>query len=129
MSRGRTVFGADLCLDSLALGNQFKTKQGLSHSTFLQMNLFRPAFKAESFDLVVCSGVLHHTSDPELGFKSVSKLVKTNGHITIGLYNRYSRMSTDLRRLIDLSSWIGGLETKHRRGPSSHLVHGPIQKS
>ena len=83
MSRGRTVFGADLCLSSLALANQFKTEHGMHHSAFLQMNLFCPAFKPESFDLVICSGVLHHTSDPKLGFKSVSKLVKPNGLIII----------------------------------------------
>ena len=100
MSRGRTVFGADLCLNSLSLGHQFKSEHRLDHSAFLQMNLFRPAFKPAMFDLVVCSGVLHHTSDPELGFRSVSKLVKKNGLIIIGLYNRYGRLSTDLRRAI-----------------------------
>lgn len=64
------------------------------------MNLFRPIFKEESFPLVVCNGVLHHTSDPFAGFQSISKLVKKGGYIIIGLYNRYGRITTDIRRLI-----------------------------
>ena len=59
------------------------------------MNLFRPAFKPESFDFVISNGVLHHTSDPLLGFQTIAKLVKPGGVILIGLYNKYSRLVTD----------------------------------
>ena len=72
MSWGRSVFGADLCINSLSLGHRFKPSHGIDSTAFLQMNLFRPAFRPESFDLVVCNGVLHHTSDPELGFRSIA---------------------------------------------------------
>ena len=64
------------------------------------MNLFRPVYNPGSFDLVICTGVLHHTSDPFRGFQSLSRLVKSGGHIVVGLYNRYGRIPTDLRRLI-----------------------------
>ena len=63
------------------------------------MNLFRPAFKPESFDLVVSNGVLHHTSDPYGAFKSIARLVRPNGFIVIGLYNAIGRIPTDLRRV------------------------------
>jgi len=64
------------------------------------MNLFRPSFKPESFDLVISNGVLHHTSDPFLAFKSIANLVKPNGYILIGLYHKYGRLATDIRRSI-----------------------------
>jgi SAM-dependent methyltransferase len=64
------------------------------------MNLFRPIFKPETFDLVICSGVLHHTSDPFLGCKTISRLVKLNRYIIIGLYHKHGRMATDIRRII-----------------------------
>jgi SAM-dependent methyltransferase len=64
------------------------------------MNLFRPAFHPESFDLVICNGVLHHTSDPLLGFESILGLVKQGGYVIIGLYNRYARLPTDFKRLL-----------------------------
>ena len=100
MSWGRSVFGTDLCINSLSLGHRFKQTYGINSTAFVQMNLFQPAFWPESFDLIVCNGVLHHTSDPELGFRSISKLVKIGGLIVVSLYNRYSRLTTDLRRLV-----------------------------
>jgi SAM-dependent methyltransferase len=64
------------------------------------MNLFKPPLKSNSFDLVICNGVLHHTKNPYLGFKTIAKLVKKDGYILIGLYNKYGRLTTDMRRNI-----------------------------
>jgi 2-polyprenyl-3-methyl-5-hydroxy-6-metoxy-1,4-benzoquinol methylase len=69
-------------------------------AAFLQMNLFRPAFRKASFDLVICNRVLHHTGDPARGFRSLARLIKPGGHIIIGLYNRIGRLTTDLRRFL-----------------------------
>jgi SAM-dependent methyltransferase len=96
----RTVFGTDMCLNSLKLGQEFKEKQGLARVHFLQMNLFRPVFKPESFDLVISNGVLHHTSDPFLAFQTIARLVRPGGYLLVGLYHRYGRLVTDLRRAI-----------------------------
>lgn len=97
---GRTVFGTDVCLNSLKLGQEFKEQNSIDGVAFLQMNLFRPMFKPESFHLVICNGVLHHTSDPFLGFKSILKLVLKGGFIIIGLYNTFGRIPTDIIRFI-----------------------------
>lgn len=96
----RIVFGVDICLNSLKLAQNFKRENNLQRIGFYQMNLFRPIFREESFPLVICIGVLHHTSNPFLGFETISKLVKKGGYIIIGLYNRYGRTTTDIRRII-----------------------------
>lgn len=96
----RVVFGTDMCLNSLRLGQEFKKKNCLERVGFYQSNLFMPIFREESFPLVICNGVLHHTSDPFLGFQSISRLVKKDGYIIVGLYNKYGRLTTDLRRII-----------------------------
>ena len=96
----RYTFGVDICLNSLKLATEFKNRNDLNRVGFYQMNLFRPIFKEESFHLVICNGVLHHTSDPAGGFKSIAKLVKKNGYIFIGLYNKYGRLITDIRRVL-----------------------------
>ncbi len=96
----RTVVGSDLCLNSLRLGSRFAASQGLRSVAFLQMNLFRPALRAASFHIVLCNGVLHHTSDPLGGFRSLLRLVMPGGFVVIGLYNRYGRLMQDLRRVI-----------------------------
>jgi SAM-dependent methyltransferase len=97
----RTVIGTDITLNSLRLAQQFKTRNNLKRSHFYQMNLFRPCFNRETFDLVISNGVLHHTSDPFLGFKSIAKLVRPKGYIIIGLYHKYGRIVTDIRRIIN----------------------------
>ena len=94
----RRVIGADLCVNSLKLGDAFRRGHQLSRVRFVQMNLFRPCFAHGQFDVVLCNGVLHHTSDPKGGFQSLVPLVRPGGHIIIGLYNTYGRLATDLRR-------------------------------
>ena len=96
----RTVIGTDICLNSLKMAQNFKEQNDLNNAQFIQMNLFRPCFKGDRFDLVICNGVLHHTSDPRLGFLSLSELVKPRGYILIGLYHRYGRIYTDIRRIL-----------------------------
>jgi SAM-dependent methyltransferase/uncharacterized protein YbaR (Trm112 family) len=96
----RTVIGTDICLNSLRLAQQFKEKNRLNHAHFLQMNLFRPVFRPGIFDLVISNGVLHHTANPFLAFKSIASLVRPGGHILVGLYHRYGRLITDTRRVL-----------------------------
>jgi len=94
----RTVFGTDICLNSLKLGQDFRLHNKLDNVRLIQMNLFRPVFPPACFDAVICNGVLHHTSDPYLGFQTLAGLVKPGGVIVIGLYNTWGRLTTDLRR-------------------------------
>ncbi|MBI4707553.1 MAG: methyltransferase domain-containing protein [Candidatus Omnitrophica bacterium] len=98
--RGRSVIGTDICVNSLKLGQKFKEKAGIDGAHFLQMNLFYPAFKENTFDLVISKGVLHHTADPKAGFRAISRLVKPGGYILIGLYHKYGRLITNFRQVI-----------------------------
>ncbi|MEO2167487.1 MAG: methyltransferase domain-containing protein, partial [bacterium] len=96
----RKVFAADMCMNSLRLGQGFARDHQLSRVRFLQMNLMRPAFQPESFDLVISNGVLMTTPAPFGAFQTISGLVKPGGYLLIGLYHKYGRLGTDLRRLI-----------------------------
>ena len=94
----RSVFGADMTLNSLAMAEAFRAANCLDRVGFYQMNLFRPVFRPATFDVVICNGVLHHTSAPRDGFRAIAELVKPGGAMAIGLYNTYGRIFTDLRR-------------------------------
>jgi 2-polyprenyl-3-methyl-5-hydroxy-6-metoxy-1,4-benzoquinol methylase len=96
----RHVFGVDICCNSLKLAQDFKEKYELKRAHFMQMNIFNPIFKSESFDVVISNGVLHHTYNPEKAFELIARLVKPNGYLIVGLYHKYGRVWTDLRRLI-----------------------------
>jgi SAM-dependent methyltransferase len=41
----RQVFGVDICLNSLRLAKAFRDKARIANTAFLQMNLFKPAFR------------------------------------------------------------------------------------
>jgi SAM-dependent methyltransferase len=96
----RRVIGTDMCLNSLRLAEKFRREHALNGVRFVQMNLFKPCFKPEQFDVVLCNGVLHHTVDPRGGFEIIHRLVRPGGYLVIGLYNKYGRLMTDLRRNI-----------------------------
>jgi SAM-dependent methyltransferase len=100
MHYNRRVFGSDMCLHSLRLANGFRERCRIKNAGFTQMNLFRPAFKPGVFDLVISNGVLHHTADPRGAFESIARLVKPNGVIIIGLYNKIGRLTTDFKRFL-----------------------------
>lgn len=91
---------ADMSSASLSLGRSFSDKNNIHGVQFTQMNLFRPCFAPETFDIVISNGVLHHTYDTKKAFMSISRLVKPGGHIIIGLYNHIGRLRTDLRRIL-----------------------------
>lgn len=100
----RTVIGTDIAVNSLQIAEDFRERHSLDRVYFLQMNLFHPVFADESFDVVICNGVLHHTSDPLAGFRRLARLVKPGGYFIVGLYHRWGRLFTDLRRLLYLLS-------------------------
>jgi SAM-dependent methyltransferase/uncharacterized protein YbaR (Trm112 family) len=103
MNWRRRVIGADLCMNSLRLGKGFRDRFAIVNADFVQMNLFRPPFADASMDVVICNGVLHHTADPEGGFRAILAKLKPGGHVLIGLYNWLGRLPTLWqRRLIDV---------------------------
>ena len=52
------------------------------------------------FDFIWTNGVLHHTKNPSLAFEIISKYLKKEGYILVGLYNKYGRLRTVLRRFL-----------------------------
>ena len=98
MSWRRKVFAGDICLNSLRLAKGFADHYDIRNVAFLQMNLFRPPFRDNTFDIVISNGVLHHTGDCEAGFKAILAKLKPGGHIIIGLYNKLGRLPTLWKR-------------------------------
>lgn len=94
------VYATDMTPASLRLGQEFAARNSIKGVRFLQMNLFVPAIRPQSMDLVISNGVLHHTYDTKKAFMSIAPLVKPGGYILIGLYNHIGRLRTDFRRVL-----------------------------
>ncbi len=99
------VISADLTFNSLKLANNFKFKNNIKGIDFFECDIFKPCFKDNSFDLIICNGVLHHTVNPYQGFLNLVKMLKNEGLIIIGLYNSISRIKNSIIKY--LSKFIG----------------------
>jgi len=97
---GRTVIGGDLCLAPLRVAQDFRERFSINNAHFVQLNLFRPPFAPEAFDVVIAHRVLAHTGHPAGAFRAIAPLVKPGGAIILGLYNRFGRLPDLLRRAL-----------------------------
>ena len=70
------------------------------HTLRHETDLHRPGLRVGSFDVVYCSGVLHHTPDPGASFARIARLARPGGMIVLGLYNAFARIPLRLRRLV-----------------------------
>ncbi len=96
----RKAIGIDASFASLLLGKDFANEQKCARAGFAQMNLFKPAFKKESFDFVISLGVLHHTFNAYLAFQKCAQLVKPGGYFVFGLYHKWGRILQRIKRSI-----------------------------
>src|SRR3989344_2710835 len=97
------VLGIDLSLSSLKLAIDHKRKNDVARVGFVQMNIFDLGIQDNTFDVVVSTGVLHHTRDARAAFASIVRKAKPGGLIVVGLYNSYARIPTWIRsKLIGL---------------------------
>lgn len=101
LARGdRIVIAADLCRASLALGRAAADRLGIAQVQFVETDVHHLGLRAGAFDIVYCSGVLHHTPDPRLAFEAVARLARPGGLVVIGLYNLYARLPHRARKLV-----------------------------
>jgi len=94
------VYALDPTLASINLGNEFAKKNKINNIKFVNADIFDDIFNDETFDFIWTNGVLHHTKNPKLAFDIVSKYLKKNGYILVGLYNKYGRVRTLFRRFL-----------------------------
>jgi SAM-dependent methyltransferase len=95
----RQVVALDLSPAALALGASAARRWGIGQVSFVECDLGRLPLREGAFDIVYCSGVLHHTPDPAAAFAGIVGAVKPGGHVILGLYNLYARLPLRLRRL------------------------------
>ena len=94
------VFALDPTLASINLGREFSKKNKIDNVKFVNADIFDDVFNDQTFNFIWTNGVLHHTKNPSLAFDIISKYLKKNGYILVGLYNRYGRLRTVLRKFL-----------------------------
>ena len=94
------IVGFDPTIQSLNLAKNFADKNEIRNIEFVNADIFDDVLKDEYFDFVWCSGVLHHTKDPYKAFEIISKSLKNEGYILLGLYNKIGRIRTITRKYL-----------------------------
>ena len=94
------VVGLDPTIESLKLAKNFADKNNIPNINFVNADIFDDVLKENFFDFIWCNGVLHHTKDPYGAFEILIQSLKKNGYVLIGLYNKYGRIRTLIRKYL-----------------------------
>lgn len=87
-----TIIAIDLSQSSLHYGMERCARAGLTNIVFRRLDLHRVSELGLSFDVIVCSGVLHHLPDPEKGWATLAQVLKPGGVMRVMLYSRVARL-------------------------------------
>ena len=96
------IVALDLSVASLAYAERQRASAGLSNLRFMHGDLLEAGALPETFDLIVCSGVLHHLEDPMLGWRALRSVLAPGGTMRISLYSRRAR-----RAILEIRGSLG----------------------
>ena len=97
-----TVLAIDISTASLAYASRRARDLGQTNISFARADILGLSGLDDRFDLIECSGVLHHMADPVAGWRVLRGLLKPRGLMRIGLYSVHARRRWEaLREPID----------------------------
>jgi SAM-dependent methyltransferase len=85
------VTGIDVSPASLDHTEHLKRKYSLVNLDILALPVERATELGHSFDLIVCTGVLHHLADPDAGLRALCQVLKPDGVMYLMVYAPYGR--------------------------------------
>lgn len=81
--KAKQVIGVDFGDDGLLTA---KKNYNFKNISFQKQDVLNLKYKKNTFDIVFCNGVLHHTSDFKKGIKELYRVCKPGGYIFLYLY-------------------------------------------
>lgn len=109
------IVAIDLSGRSLAYAKQQADKYGVNNIQFIQADILQFSDFPMLFDVIECSGVLHHMESPEQGLESLNQLLSPTGVMKIALYSEAARKQViTFRNLIAKNKQQTGQELDQR---------------
>ena len=129
------VVGIDFSAESVRHTEALKRKYHLDNLEIYQLPVERAGELGRSFDEIVCTGVLHHLSDPDAGLRALRAVLKPDGAIHLMVYATYGRtgvymlqdycrrleIGTTEKEIHDLANTLRALPQDH---PLARLLGG-----
>lgn len=114
------VTAVDLSRKSLAYATRMARAAGCDNIDFVQADILDLRAIEREFDLIICTGVLHHMADPLAGWQVLRDLLAAEGMMRISLYSACARRhvraareriearvgSTDPQQIREVRRWM-----------------------
>ncbi len=125
------VIGIDVSAKSIAFTQELIRKHALANLEVRQLAVERAAELGQRFEHVVCTGVLHHLSDPDAGLRALNEVLAPTGALNMMVYAPYGRagiymlqdycrrlgIGATAREIGDLAASLKGLPPDHPIAP------------
>ena len=85
------VVGIDVSATSIEHTEKLKRQYNLTNLELRRLPLEHVGELERSFDLIVCTGVLHHLADPDAGLRALRPVLRTSGVLYLMVYAPYGR--------------------------------------
>ena len=130
------VTAIDISEISLRHTRELQHQYGLRNLELHRLAIEEVGELGRVFDQIVCTGVLHHLPDPELGLRALRDILTPNGAIHVMVYARYGRagiyMMQEYCRLLGIGATEGDLRelgTTIESLSSEHPIAGVSRKA
>jgi 2-polyprenyl-3-methyl-5-hydroxy-6-metoxy-1,4-benzoquinol methylase len=88
---GVRMLAVDLSMSSLAYAKRKAADSGVSGIEFAQADILGLRSLDRRFDVINCSGVLHHLADPLAGWHVLVSLLRSGGFMRVAVYSATAR--------------------------------------
>lgn len=85
------VVGIDISASSVAYEDELKRKHGLGNLELRRLPVERAGELAQTFDFIICTGVLHHLAEPDAGLTALRDVLAPRGAMHLMVYAPYGR--------------------------------------
>ena len=130
------VTAIDISETSLRHTSDLQEKHGIRNLRLHRLAIERVAELGETFDQIVCTGVLHHLSDPDVGLRSLRNVLARDGAMHIMVYAPYGRagvyMMQDYCRLLGIGvtdAELRELGETVQSLPADHPIAGVVKRA
>jgi SAM-dependent methyltransferase len=94
------VTAIDVSETSLHYARQQSAALGIRNIQLLKLDLHNISELNERFDVIYCSGVLHHLPNPERGWAALAAVLRHGGVMKIMVYSRIARLRIAVARTV-----------------------------
>ena len=89
--RNSRVLALDISAASLAYAKSKAEELGIDSIQFMQADILSLTELDQRFEIIECSGVLHHMESPMAGWETLKGLLQPGGLMKVGLYSALAR--------------------------------------